>query len=113
MLDLTVPRPLEPVKLPNGRVLDARPLDPERWELLRETQRTGDPDKALAVLRWVLPDATDEDLGTLGEHHVAALLLHVQDKVTAALAVLGNSAGTTAAASTSPPSSPSPTLSTS
>lgn len=112
MLDLSLTKPMEPVKLPNGRVLEARPLDADGWELWREVRKTGDNAKAVELVQRILPDATLDDLESLGEETTAALVLYVQGKVSSALALLGNSPGT-GTASTSPPSSPPPTPSTS
>lgn len=112
MLDLlALAKPLEPVKLPNGRVLDARPLDAEGWELLRAVEKSGDEAQAVALLRRILPDLTDDDLVSLGVEDIGVLVLYAARKIHQGLAVVGNSAGT-GTASTSPPSSPSPTPST-
>ena len=112
MLDLlALAKPLEPVKLPNGRVLAARPLDAAGWELLRKIESTGDASQGVELLRRVLPDVTDDDLATLGIEDVPNILFYCARKIQAGFDAVGNSPGT-AAANTSPPSSPSPTPST-
>lgn len=113
MLDLLArARPLEPVTLPDGAVLTVRALNADGWELYRTVQRTQSDTDALALLRHILPDATDANLESLGAEDVATLFLYAARKIHLVLDAVGNSSGTSAA-SHSPPSSPPPTPSTS
>lgn len=111
MLDLlALATPLEPVKLPNGRELAARPLDAEGWELLRTIEQSGDDAQALALLQRILPDATDADLSSLGIEDVQTLMLYAARKIRLGFAAVGNSSGAGAGSSSlpsPPPSTPS------
>lgn len=103
--------PLEPVEFPNGREFAIRPLGPEEWEMLREVQRTSDGAKALELLARVVPDASAEDVASLGIEDVATLLTYAARQITKVLDNLKNSAGGAAATPTppsNPPATPSP-----
>lgn len=109
MLDLlAMAKPLEPIKLPNGRVYPARPLDAEGWELVRKAQATGDGADALAALRAIMPGVTDEDLATLGVEDVSVLVQYAARQIKLGLDALGNSPGGGETPPT-PPSDPPPT----
>lgn len=113
MLDLVArAKPLEPIRFPNGRELAARPLDADGWELVRAAQRNQDAASMLAAVKYVVPDATDDDLNVLGIEDFGAILTYAARQIVEALDTVGNSAGT-GTTSTSPPSSPPPTPSTS
>lgn len=105
MLDLlALAKPLEPVKLPNGRVLSCRPLDATGWELVKQAQQTGDGATAMAALKACLPDATDADLETLGIEDIGVIIQYAARQILLAQDTLGNSPGG-AAATPTPPSS--------
>lgn len=113
MLDLVaIAAPLEPIRFPNGREFAARPLDAAGWELAREVQRTQDPEQALALLKRCVPDATDEDLASLGNADGLVIVKYCARQVDLAMEALGNSRGAMTE-STSPPSPPNSTPSTS
>jgi len=109
---LALAKPLEPITLRDGSTVQPRPLDAEGWELYRRATSTGSDADAYTLLRWILPDITDAQLETIGITDTVAIVALAADKISLALRAVGNSPGT-GAASTTPPSSPSPTPSTS
>ena len=116
MLDLlALATPLEPVKFPNGRVFEVRPLDAVGWEMMRTATESASDGDALALLTRCVPDATPDDMATLGIEDVQHLLLYATRKVRFAADAVKNSSGEAepATAPTSPHSSPGPEPSTS
>jgi hypothetical protein len=96
--------PLDAVILPNGRELSARPLDAEGWAMLKQVQETHDSDGALLLLQRCLPDATPEDLATLGIEDVTKIVLYCARQIAVAEDVLGeSSAGAVTPSPASPP----------
>jgi hypothetical protein len=104
LLDMVAP--LEPVEFPNGRTFAVRPLDADSWEMLRAVQESKDGGKALALLKRVVPDASEEDFASLGIPHVGALLSYAANQIDLTLAAIKNSSGGAAADKPTPPSSP-------
>ena len=95
-------KPLEPVTFLNGVTCPARRLDADGWKLYREAE--ADPTsgvKALALLKWIVPDATDAEWLTLDEDGVIAgqIIAHSFGKLRTVQETLRNGAGAAKAAS--------------
>ena len=58
--------PLEPLEFPNGRELAVRRFDGDAMKLWRRSQEAPSDENAMALLRHLVPDATDEDWESLG-----------------------------------------------
>lgn len=95
---------LEPVKLPNGRILEVRPFGPEEYALWREIQATGDDALSGQLLRRCIPNATDEDVACLTPKMAAVIVGLARRQLQLVLEVLEKNARGALAAPTSPPS---------
>lgn len=81
-------KPLKPVTLPNGTVCPVRVMDAAGFELYQRAKETGADADGAAVLRYILPTATDDDLGSLGEEDAIIVVSHAMRKTNAVLAAL-------------------------
>lgn len=98
-------KPLEDVTFPNGVTCSARRLDADGWKLYQEAMADpANPEKALALLKWIIPDATDAEWATLDEDGIIAgqIIGHSLGKIRVVQEALGNGGGGVARAAHPP-----------
>jgi hypothetical protein len=106
---LKLSTPLDTMEFPDGSVQRAVALDAEGWALFRQLQKTPDNEGGLRLLRRCFPDATDENIGSLGFEDVPKLILYCARQIVIAEQIVGESSGEATGSS----SSDSPTSTTS
>jgi len=103
--------PLEPIAFPNGHECAVRRLDADGYRLLHAMRENVCDATVLALLQWIVPDATADDWATLDEHGVmaTAILGHATGKLDTALALAKNAvAGAAQTATATPADRPRP-----
>jgi hypothetical protein len=104
--------PLDDVTFPNGVTCAARRLDADGWKLLREYEaEPTNAAKGLALLRWIVPDATDAEWETLDEGGIIGtqIIAHARGRLQYVQTLLKNGVAGGAEVAASPPRPSSPT----